>query len=93
MGVPQEIILSVTLLVIEMKSLLEVLRDDMHGSLYVDDFDINPKKKMNSVERQLQLCFHKIQNWANENVASNFQQETHGPHRPPEKTVQINIHI
>ena len=44
MGVPQEIILSVTLLVIEMKSLIEVLRDDMHGSLYVDDFDINPKK-------------------------------------------------
>ena len=38
----------------------------MHGSLYVDDFVICYKSQ-NSVERQLQFCLHKIQNWADEN--------------------------
>ena len=27
------------------------------------------------------------------NSRNNFKQEAHGPHRSPEKTVQINIHI
>ena len=40
----------------------------MQGSLYVDDFDICYKSKnINSVERQLQLCLHQIQNWAEKN--------------------------
>ena len=66
--VPQGSILSVTLFSIKINSLAEVLRDGIQGSLYVDDFVICYKSKnMNSVERQLQLCLHKIQNWANEN--------------------------
>ena len=53
---------------IKMNSLPEVLRDGMQCSLYVDEFVICYKSKnMNSIERQLQLCLHKIQNWADEN--------------------------
>ena len=38
MGVPQGSILSVTLFSIKINSLAEVLRGDINGSLYVDDF-------------------------------------------------------
>ena len=65
MGVPQGNILSITLFSIEIKNLAEVLRVDMHGSLYVDDFTLCYKSKnMNSFERQLQLYLNKIQNRA-----------------------------
>ena len=68
MGVPQGSILSITLFSIKIKSLAEVLRGDMHGSLYFDDFTLCYKSKnMNSFERQLQLYLNKIQNWADEN--------------------------
>ena len=68
MGVPQKSILSVTLFSIKINSLAEVLRGDMHDSLYVVDFVLCYKtKNMNSLERQLQLCLYKIQNWADEN--------------------------
>ena len=43
MGVPQGSILSVTLFSIKIKSIVHVLRYGMQGSLYVDDFVINPK--------------------------------------------------
>ena len=43
MGVPQGSILSVTLFSIKIKSIVQVLRYGMQGSLYVDDFVINPK--------------------------------------------------
>ena len=34
------------------------------------------------------------QPFADKNVSNNFfKQEAHGPHRSPEKTVQINKHI
>ena len=63
-GVPQRSILSVTLFSIKINSLDEGLRDSIQDSLYVDDLDIRYKSKnMNSVERQLLLCFYKIQNW------------------------------
>ena len=58
-GVPQGIIISVTLFSIQINSLDEVLNGDMHGSLYVNDFVLCYKSKnMNSVERQLQICLH-----------------------------------
>ena len=42
-------------------SFAEVLRGGMQGSLYIDDHIIYYKSKiMNSIERQLQLCLHKI---------------------------------
>ena len=53
MGVPRESILSTTLFcVLKKNSLVEVVRDDMHGRFNVDDFVIC---YMNSVERQLYL--------------------------------------
>ena len=68
MGVPQGRILSVTLFSININSPAEVLRGDMRGSLYVDDFVLCYRSKnLNSVEIQLQLCLNKIQNWADEN--------------------------
>ena len=55
MGLPQGSIISVTctLVSIKINSLSEVLRGDMHGSLYV--------------ERQLQIGLSKIKNCAGEN--------------------------
>ena len=54
MGLPQGSILSVTLFSIKLSSLVEVLKDGVQGSLYVDAFVICHKSKnMNSVERQL----------------------------------------
>ena len=51
-----------------LNSLAEDLGDGMQRSLYVDDFFIcYISKNMNSFERQLQLCLHKIQNWVDEN--------------------------
>ena len=68
MGVPQGSILSVTLFSIKINSLAEVLKNEFHGSLYVDDFTLCYKSKnMNSIERKLQLCLNKIQNWADVN--------------------------
>ena len=40
MGFSNGSVLSVTLFSMKINSLAEVLRGDMHGSLYVDDFDI-----------------------------------------------------
>ena len=55
MGVPQERILSVTLISIKINILAEVISGDVHGSWYVDDFVICYKSKnMNSVEIQLE---------------------------------------
>ena len=66
-GVPQGSILSVTLLGIQINSLAKVLNDNIEGSLYVDDFLICYRgKNINIIERQLQLCLNKIEQWAME---------------------------
>jgi potassium voltage-gated channel Eag-related subfamily H protein 8 len=70
MGVPQGSVLSVALHVFDIKinSLAEVLGNEFQGGLYVDDFVLCYKQKnMNSIERELQLCLNKIQNWADVN--------------------------
>ena len=61
MGVPQGRILWVTLFTIKINSLTKVLTKNMHGSLYVEDFVLcYESKNMNSFERQLQFCLHKV---------------------------------
>ena len=45
MGVPQGSILSVTLFRLKINSLADVLKNDMQGSLYVDDFVLCYKSK------------------------------------------------
>ena len=68
MGVPQGSILSVTLFSIKINSLAKVLKENVEGSLYVDDFLIcYSGKNMNNVERQLQLCLNRTEKWAMEN--------------------------
>jgi ribonuclease HI len=67
-GVPQGSILSVTLFSMKINSIVKVLSDGMDCSLYVDDFLIcYGSKQMHTIERQLQQCLYKIQNWAQEN--------------------------
>ena len=68
MGVPQESTSSVILLSLKINSLATFLKNEALRSLYVDDFvHCYKSKNMNSVERQMQLCHQKIQNWADEN--------------------------
>ena len=70
-GVPQHAqcsILAVTLFNIKINSLVKCLGNGIDCSLYVDDFLIcYQSKHMNTIERYLQLCLHKIQKWADEN--------------------------
>ena len=62
MGVPKGSILSVTLFSIKINNLAKVLSENIEGFLYVDDF-----LNMNNIERQLQICLNKIEQWAMEN--------------------------
>ena len=68
MGVPQGIILSVTLFILKIYSIADVIPASFEKSLFVDDFSITcSSRNMASIERQLQLCLNKIEKWADEN--------------------------
>jgi len=67
-GVPQGSILSVTLFSIQINGKIKTLSLGIDWSLYVDDFVIYYKSKhIHTINRQLQLCLHKIQRWADDN--------------------------
>lgn len=81
MGVPQGSILSVTLFSIKINSLAQVLKDNIDGSLYVDDFLICYRgQNMSNIERQLQLCLKRIEKWALENGFKFSTSKTVGMH-------------
>ena len=64
MGVPQGSILSVTLFSVKINSIAQCLKPDVDCSLYVDDFQICYRSsKLGIIERQLQLCLNKLQQW------------------------------
>ena len=64
-GVPQGSILSTTLFNIKINNIVNCLDPKTEGSLYVDDFCICYRSKsMRTVERHLQQCLNKIENWA-----------------------------
>jgi hypothetical protein len=68
MGVPQGSILSVTLFVLKINSTVNCLPPGVRGCLFVDDFLICYRSKnMQSIERVLQGCLHKIEMWADNN--------------------------
>ena len=68
MGVPQGSILSVTLFNIKINNIVKCLNFGVEGSLYVDDFLICCKSKyIRTIERQLQQCLNKINNWTIKN--------------------------
>ena len=65
MGVPQGSILSVTPFSIKINSIANVLKDDIDGSLFVDDFGVSYRAKhMNTIELKLQLCLNRIHPWS-----------------------------
>ena len=64
-GVPQGSILSVTLFGIKINNIVKTLNPGIDCSLFVDDFVICfSGKHMRTIERQLQQCLNRIQDWA-----------------------------
>ena len=67
-GVPQGSILSTTLFNIKINSIMNCLDPKTDGSLYVDDFCMCYRSKsMRTIERHLQQCINRIENWASHN--------------------------
>ena len=76
-GVPQGSILSTTLFNIKINNIANCLDSKTDGSLYVDDFGICYRSKnMRTIERKLQQCINRIEDWATSNV-SNFPSRKH----------------
>ena len=68
MGVPQGSILSVTLFCLKINSIIKALSPGVECSLYVDDFLICYRSKhIHIIERHLQRCLNKLQDWADTN--------------------------
>ena len=68
MGVPQGSILSVTLFSIKINNIVKTVNKGVSPSLYVDDFLICCRaKRMDSIERQLQLSLNRLHTWSLEN--------------------------
>ena len=66
-GVPQGSILSVTLFTVAINSVISVLPDGVHSSLYMDDLFISfSAARMPLIERKLQLWINRIFRWASE---------------------------
>ena len=64
-GVPQRSILSTTLFNIKINSIMNCLDPKTDGSLYVDDFCMCYRSKsMRTIERHLQQCINRIEDWA-----------------------------
>ena len=67
-GIPQGSILSTTLFNIKINSIMDCLDPKTDGSLYVDDFCMCYRSKsMRTIERHLQQCINRIENWASHN--------------------------
>ena len=67
-GVPQGSILSTTLFNIKINNIMDCLDPKTDGSLYVDDFCMCYRSKsMRTIERHLQQCINRIENWASHN--------------------------
>ena len=68
MGVPQGSIMPVTLFLVKIHCITQCLILGVDCSLYVDDFQICYRlSNMRIIERQLQLCLNKHQQWATDN--------------------------
>jgi len=82
MGVPQSSILSVTLFGLKINSIVKAISPVVECSLYVDDFLICYRSKhIHIIERHLQQCLSKLEDWA----------DTNGFKFSPSKTVCIHF--
>ena len=67
-GVPQGSILSTTLFNIKINNIVKCLDSKTDGSLYIDDFGICYRSKnIRTIERKLQECINRIEDWATSN--------------------------
>ena len=67
-GVPQGAILSTTLFNVKLNDIINCLDYKTDGSLYVDDFCICFRSKnMRTIERHLQQCLNRIEDWETRN--------------------------
>ena len=67
-GVPQGAILSTTLFNVKLNDIINCLDYKTDGSLYVNDFCICFRSKnMRTIERHLQQCLNRIEDWATSN--------------------------
>ena len=67
-GVPQGSILSTTIFNIKINSIMNCLDPKTDGSLYVDDFCMCYRStSMRTIERHLQQCINRIEDWALKN--------------------------
>ena len=68
MGVPQNSIPSVTLFSVKINNITQCLKPGVDCSLYVDDVHFRYRSSnMSIIERQLQLCLNKLQQWVTDN--------------------------
>ena len=69
MGVPQGSILLVSLFSLKINRIIQCLKPGVDCSLYVDDLQICYRSfNMSIIERQLQICLYKLQQWATDNA-------------------------
>ena len=66
-GVSQGSILSTTFFKIKINSIMDYLDPKTDGSLYVDDFCMCYRSSMRTIDRHIQQCFNRIENWASHN--------------------------
>ena len=67
-GVPQGALLSTTLFNVKLNDIINCLDYKTDGSLYVDDFCICfCSKNMRTIERHLQQCLNRTEDWATRN--------------------------
>ena len=68
MGVPPGSVLSVTLFNIKINNIVKNINNGTNCALYVDDFLICYRaRRMNHIERQLQICLDKLHKGTTEN--------------------------
>ncbi len=102
-GVPQGSILSPILFNIKLNNIIKSVNVNVHTSLFVDDFAIYIEGKyLTHLERKMQLCIDKVQQWVNSNgfkfssaktVCVHFHKQRNFHQEPNVKLNDTNIRV